>query len=193
MSNEDKHQKEVLLRLVNEAVKQDSSLREQFNIGDKFRFIRDRLLALQKHIEESLASLKDESEETAQIIAEDEVLVYVYLYNSQGDVITTWQKMLNPVVFYEYSINRPIYREKADVDAYIRTKPNKLHHAYITIAVKRKDLMVASGAEDYKDSLGNVLIRVREGAFKSSRMMAFTHNQLDYSVNQEGVLIKKSN
>ena len=56
-----KEDKEKLLKLVKDAIKQDESLREQFQIGDKFRFIRDRLHALLTRVEENFVTAEEES------------------------------------------------------------------------------------------------------------------------------------
>ena len=105
-------QKEKLLQLIREAVQQDTELRGKFQIGDKFRFIRDRLNALLATLEESLAEIQQKSEKKVETITGHETLVYVYLYNAQGIVMQTWQKMLNAAVLYEYSVNRPIYSDR---------------------------------------------------------------------------------
>lgn len=191
MPIENKTEREELLRLVREAVEKDSELRETYLIGDKFRFIRDRLKALQARIEESLTQIQKQEDDKADKILEDETLVYVYLYNAQGMTIQTWQKMLRPKVFYEYSINRPIYAEKSQIDSFIRGKANKAQHGYLTIAVKKDDILKPTDSDKTKDAIGGQLIRVREGALHPDRLFTFTQGGNEYVLNEEGEIIKK--
>src|SRR3990167_9684781 len=104
------------------------------------------------------------------------MLVYVYLFNAHGLNFSSWQKMLSPSVFYEYSVNRPIYGEKAHVEAVIRNKTNKAQHGYLTIAVKKE--LISS--ESSKDALGNPLIKVKEGGLKIERLICFFHHNHEY-------------
>src|SRR5687767_11916996 len=101
MPDEDKEKRDELLKLVRDAVLKDKELRDQYSIGDKFRFIRDRLHALQSRIEENVAVLTKQVEERTDKAQADEILVYVYVFNAQGSILKTWAKMLNPAVFYE--------------------------------------------------------------------------------------------
>ncbi|WP_172621964.1 type IVB secretion system protein IcmQ [Aquicella lusitana] len=190
MPNNNAEQREKLLKLVRDAVEQDKMLREQYQIGDKFRFIRDRLHALLARIEESVAISQKESEIKADKLAEDEELVYVYLYNAQGLALQSWQKMLNPAVFYEYSVNRPIYTDRSAIDAFIRSKTNKAQHGYITVAVKKSNILKIQDAS-LKDPIGNPLVKVKEGSLSPGRMFAFTHNGQNYILDEEGKIVPK--
>lgn len=191
MSNANKEQNEKLLQLVRDAVQHDKELRDKHQIGDKFRFIRDRLNALLLNVEESVNEIAQSSAPITRQMSEDEVLVYVYLYNAQGMTFSTWQKMLIPSVFYEYSVNRPVYTEHAHIQAFLRSRTNKQQHAYLTIAVKKQDILPAAEGEVAQDSHGNPLVKVREGALRFDRLFTFTHNERQYTVNAEGEVVKK--
>lgn len=190
MQNENNHsKKETLLQLLRDAVQQDSELRTNYQVGEKFRFIRDRLNALLVYLEEHVAESHKMKEEKQDVIMEHEMLIYVYLYNAQGIVLQTWQKMLNPSVFYEHSVNRPIYTDKAHIDAFIRSKPNRVQHGYITIAMPKESVLKT--AEPLKDTIGHPVIKIKEGTLQFNRLIAFTHNGHDYTVSATGALIKK--
>jgi hypothetical protein len=186
-----KEQKEKMLQLIRDAVRQDSELRGQFQIGDKFRFIRDRLNALLQHLEESLAEIQQKNEKKEDTVTEHETLVYVYLYNAQGIVLQTWNKMLNPSVLQEYSVNRPIYSDKSHVEAFIRSKPNKVQHAYLTVAIPKQAVTTPASAETVKDATGNPLIKIKEGSLQFNRLIAFSHGGNDYMIGASGELTKK--
>lgn len=191
MPIEEKNEKEVVLTVVRNAVQKDAELREKYLIGEKFRFIRDRLQALQTRIEESLSQIQKKEEKRSDQILEDETVVYVYLFNSQGMNIKTWEKMLNPSVFYEYSINRPVYSDKSHIEAYIRSKSNKSQHGYIEFVIKKSELI--PGSEQTKDALGHTLIKVKEGSLKADRVRTFIHTEQAYLLNEEGQIVKKTN
>lgn len=188
MPNDAKNRKEQLLEIVRKAAQKDEELRLAYQVKDKFRFIRDRIHSLIARVEENLATLNVITDKKQRMLAADESLVYIYLFNAQGMNLQTWQKMLHPSVFYEHSVNRPIYGEKSFIDAIIRSKANKQQHAYITIAVKKNDILEQT--EIAKDLIGNPLIRVREGALHADRMMGFTHNNTEYTF-EEGIFNKK--
>lgn len=181
-------QKEVLLTLVRDVLAQDQTLRETHQIGEKFRFIRDRLAALVTKVEEALKTIAVDQSSQTLTLEEDEILVYIYLYNAQGLVFQTWQKMLNPAVFYEYSVNRPAYLQKEHIDEFIRGKTNKAQHAYLIIAVK-KDAVLQQ--DQMKDAMEHPLVKVKEGALKFHRFFSFMHNEHEYGVNGGGVIVKK--
>ena len=191
MAETDKEQKEQLLTLVREALRKDDELRKTYQVGDKFRFVRDRLQALQLRLEQSLA-LDKPAEETKGKIAEDEVVVYVHLFNAQGIKFPTWQKMLTPSVFYEYSVNRPIYTEKAGIEAFIRQKVNKAQHGFLTIVVKKSSILKANPENPLTDAVGQPLIKVKEGSLRFENFVSFTHNDHEYVLNKAGELINRS-
>lgn len=187
MQNDNKEQREKLLLLVRDAVQQDQKLREQYQIGDKFRFIRDRLTTLLMQVEEGLMSLQEESEKSNKTLGEDEIYVYVYLYNAQGITLKTWQKMLTPSVFYEYSVNRPIYINKAEIEALVRGKANKVQHGFLTVIIKKQDVL----SDQTKDAMGHSLVKVKEGSLHFDRFVSFTHNGQDYVLNEVGEIVMK--
>lgn len=191
MSSDNKELKDKLLSFVRNALQQDADLRGKFQIGDKFRFIRDRLSALQTRVKETFAQAQQETVQKRNQPAEDEVLVYVYLFNAQGLSLQTWRKMVHPSVFYEHSVNRPVYMDKTQIETMIRGKSNPVLHGYLTVAVKKSDV-IPKRDDSAKDSLGNPLIKIREGSLSSGGLMSFTHNGNVYDVNEEGELVMRA-
>lgn len=191
MPKDSKELKEKLLQLIHSAVSQDAKLRADLQIGDKFRFIRERLLALQQHIEMVMDTIKVEVVENKDELAEDEQLVYVYLFNAHGIDIKSWVKMVHPSVYYEHSVNRPIYAAKEHVEAVIRGKANRIQHGFLTIAMK-KAAILKQGDDAPKDNIGNPLLKIKEGSLKPERLISLTHNGHTYVVNENGGLEKVS-
>lgn len=180
---------EKLLLLARKAVEQDMQLREQYQIGHKFRFIHDRLKALLARVEENASSLKAEIAKDVKRIAEDETPVYVHLFNAQGAQIQKWQKFLLPTVFREYSVNRPIYTEKSQIEAFIKSRPNQMQHGYLTIVVKKANILMSQSP--LKDALDQPLIKVKEDSLRFEKLLSFTHNNHHYGVTKTGELMPK--
>lgn len=187
----EKDQKQRLVKLVRDAVLRDKNLRDKYQIGDKFRFIRDRLQSLLERLEKH-AQLEDEEEKKLHVdLAEDEAVVYAYLYNAHGLTFKTWQNMMTQKNFYEYSVNRPIYLEKSHVEALLRTKSNKAQHGYLVVAIKKKDILRPVSASSPKDANDNPVIKVKEGALRIEKLISFNHNLQEYILDSEGKIIKK--
>lgn len=181
-----------VLELIQKAITTDVQLREKYQIANKFRFVQDRLQKILEKLENNLL-LEEESQskESARVKQDDEMVVFVYLFNAHGLNLTSWQKMLIPRVFYEYSINRPIYISKTHVELLLKSKSNKAHHGYLTIAVKANDIIQALEDASLKDAMGNPLVKVKEGSLHIKNVIAFTFNGHDYEVNERGELLKK--
>jgi intracellular multiplication protein IcmQ len=189
MSVDNIKQKQKLVELVRDAITRDQALREKYQMGDKFRFVRDRLHALLDQLEKHVEHIEQEEKKSEVTAGEDETLVYIYLYNSHGASLNTWINMLTPKLFYEYSVNRPIYLEKAPAEALIRSKSNPIQHAFLTVVIKQKDIIQNENIP--KDILGNQVVKVKEGSLRFERLLAITHNNQDYNLSVQGTLVKK--
>lgn len=177
-----------LIALIRKIIEKDNALRMKYEISNKFRFVSDRLQGLLDQLEaEAAKALISEKTKSGATLESDETLVYVHLYNANGLNFKTWKNMMIPKVFYEYSINRPIYAEKLQIDAFIRGKTGQAQHGYLTMAVKSSDVLTG----ELKDPIGNRLIKVKEGSLRFDKLIKFTHNNQDYEVNKEGELVKK--
>lgn len=178
--------KEKVLELVRKAIEQDEELRKKYGIGDKFRFVRDRLRQLSEAIEAELKTKVVVQDDTKREVMPDQRLVYVYLYNTHGSHFRSWQNMLSPDLFYEYSVNRPIYPDLKSLQRLLKTKENKLQHAFLAVAVSKSDIIETAA----QDGLGQPLLKVKEGSLHFDNLISFTHNEQDYVLNSEGLLIK---
>lgn len=185
MTNPDNGEKsQQLLDLMRKAILQDNQLREKYEVGDKFRFVRERLHLLLQTLEQETAQLTEKSKKTFKDILPGEVPVFVYLYNANGLVLKSWQNMLNPKVFYEYSVNRPIYADKSSVENYLRFKANKNQHAYLTVAIKSEDLLTKPDE--------NGIVKIKEGALHMDKVLEFTHNDQSFLLSESGDLVNKN-
>ncbi len=177
-----------LITLLEKTIEKDNVLRVKYEVTNKFRFVSDRLKTLLEQLETDAAGMMlSEKAKAGAVLENDETLVYVHLYNANGLNFKTWKNMMIAKVFYEYSVNRPIYVEKSQIDAFIRGKAVQAQHGYLTMAVKSADVLTG----ELKDGMGHRIIKVKEGSLRLDKLMAFTHNDHEYSVNAEGELVKK--
>ncbi len=192
MSMEDEVQEyEKLIQLIRETIQHDKDLRAKYDVAEKFRFVRDRLEGLLTHLEEQAKVLRGEEKTVRhEEDATGKILAYVYLYNAQGAVLRSWLTLLTPRVFYEYSVNRPIYNEKNSIESLIRSKPNKQQHAYLTVKINQNDILSLPESAP-KDALGSALGKIREGSLRFENLVAFTHNGQDYGLSLQGEFVKK--
>jgi hypothetical protein len=181
---------EKLIQLIRDLIQQDSGLREKYAVAEKFRFVRDRLNGLLTHLEEQARVLKGTQPVTQdKDDSAEKTVVYVYLYNAQGAVLRTWLTLLTPRVFYEYSINRPVYSQKNEIESMIRAKSNKQQHGYLAVKINKGDVLPTNVAP--VDAAGNALLKIREGSLRFENLVVFSHNGHDYVLSAQGELVKK--
>jgi len=192
--NDEREQLDKLIGLIQEAIQRDEQLRQTHQVGEKFRFIRDRLQALLENIQKETVVKEKEVKQKPEVKAEeDELLVYIHLYNAQGMLVRTWQSMITPKAFFDFSVNRPLYQDKTQIEAFIRSKANKAQHAYLTVAMKKDRILPTSSHEEpAKDTLGNPLLKIKEGSLHYERVVSFVHNEQTYTFSEEGELIKRT-
>ena len=184
-------QERKALELVREAIKHDEELRAKYEVGTKFRFVQDRLHTLAAQLEADLQQVTNViQEKVSRAAGADEKHVYVYLYNAHGINLRTWQSLLLPKLFYEFSVNRPLYADKAHIISFLRSRASQVQHGFLTVVVKASDI-IQPISKAPADVTGNPLIKVKEGTIRFENLISFTHNGHEYSVNEQGELIKK--
>ena len=188
LTTDSAEQQRVLSTLIDELIKKDEALREQHQAKNKFQFLHHALQALLEETR-ALSVVHAEAAKIASGPSENDAPVYVHLYNTNGIDLDSWKNLFTPAIFYEHSINRPIYQEKTQIEAFITTKPNRNQHGYLTIIVTRGDIIPMP---IQKDASGSPLIKVKEGSLSFNKEVLFTHNGLTYVVQPNGELIKKN-
>ncbi|OGT55180.1 MAG: hypothetical protein A3F43_01810 [Gammaproteobacteria bacterium RIFCSPHIGHO2_12_FULL_42_10] len=174
--------------IIDGVIARDQALRTEHQIADKFRFIQDCLQRAQKDIT-TLVDPNAKQTKQAEKPTEDEVPVYVYLFNAQGVQLDTWIKMLSPGTFYDHSINRPIYQEAAHIEGFIKRKSDPMQHAYLIIRVNKKDIIETNVR---KDAYDYPLIRVKEGSLLFRKRVSLTHHGHTYLIGDAGELKEKT-
>jgi hypothetical protein len=183
---------EKMHALLNSAIEHEKILRQKYDIGVRFHVLRSQLQATLDEFEKELATIQQQ-ENSSHIknnlrkqVAEDETLVYVYLFNSNGNKIKTWENLLLPSALQDHSVNRPIYTDLAHAQEVLRTRFPKDQHAYFEAIVKKSDIL--TGEEEITDNYQHPLVRLKEGALTIDRLRRFHHKNQDYRI-ENGELI----
>ena len=174
---DDKERKRELYRGVESFVNKEKELRKQFGIGDRYKAISSRLEALQKYVHEAVSLPQEDvtSERASPALSEGQQYVFVHLFNNKGKVLSRWEVMLSPRQLAECSVNRPIYAEQKQVEAYIRSRPNDDEHAFLMLKIEKSDVLQSDEATDNYDPLGHPLLKLKEGALKEHGLIYFFH------------------
>ena len=174
-------QKLQLLNYIKGLVKQEAALRRKYEIGDHYRAVANQFKAMLAYTEESLDFSEEELDKLAQtkdVLGPNQQFVYVYLFNARGKMMSRWANILSPRNLVEYSVNRPIYAEEAQVKAYIRSRPQSDEHAYIIVKVEKTGVL----AEQQSDVLGQPLLKLKEKALQIENLVTFIYKDEGYQL-----------
>lgn len=189
----EQEKKVKLLNYVRELVKEEEELRQKHNIGDDYRSISNRFKALlayvEGHVDESGDALANIAQSNANL-AEGQQYVYVYLFNAQGRILSRWVPMFSPRNFSEYSVNRPIYQEEDQVQAYIRSRSNDDAHAYLVMKVNKSDVVSSPEQAHYHDAIGQPLLKLKEKSLMAENLVVFVYKGDRYRVSNGQLILE---
>ncbi len=188
----DKAQKEreqhaKLIALIQTVVHHDDVLREKYDIGDKFYFVRRDIASLLSEFTSRYQPAENDThhqQKISELATVPTQPVYVYLYNAQGMVLRSWAALMTPKALYEHSVNRPIYLNQGEAEELLRGKSNPAQHAILTVQVFSDDILLPTQPDILR-------VKVREGALRVEHIISLRHNGSDYKVNAQGELIEK--
>lgn len=183
---------EELLKELGNIVEIEQDLRERCGVGVRFKVIREQLQnILQKYTKKIGQSQRfgKDLKEKPDVLLQDEMLVYVYLFNAQGAILKNWENLLLPKALIDHSVNRPIYVDRQDIEEMLRAKQNKTQHAYLIIAIKKQNVLQTEQNKELKDQYGFPLLRIKQGALDMAKIKKFIHNEHEYKVTDKGALV----
>lgn len=155
--------------------------------GKRIQDLRTRLVTdFQLEDEMTAAAIKEPLSQYT--IPANYTLVYVAVYQAAGANIKKWEVLLNSLE--NYLSGRPIYKNEADVKAFIRAKENQQNDGYIEVAVETKDILNAAASKPLLDRAGRELLMVKDHAIKSNNILRFMHISGEY-LFKDGLLVKK--
>lgn len=123
----------------------------------------------------------------SKALEEDEVEVYISLFQSDGYNMNKWAVQLRSLD--RYIIGRPIYKNEEDVQKRIRLRSSTINEAYVTVVIKKSDIQMDSDKSSLKDQFDLPLLSLKEAAVRNGRIVAFMLHDIRYSY-VEGQLIK---
>lgn len=175
--------------IIKKTVDQEDILRKKYEIGARFNVIRTQLASLLTEVEEHVRiNLPKTPVPTETIVDTTTTLIYVSLFNFQGDKLNTWGKLLNAQALFDHSVNRPIYSSQEDIDTMLRSKANKNQQAYIEVRIKKDDILTTDSVNAFTDPFGYPLLRIKQGALKVENIQAFFYMSKKYRVGSDGSL-----
>lgn len=118
---------------------------------------------------------------------ENEVEVYISLFQSDGYNISKWAMQLRSLD--RYVVGRPVYKNEADVKKRIRLRNAAANEAYVAVIVKKMDVQSDPFTAPLKDQFDHPLLLLKETALKHGRIVAFVHQGMRYYF-VEGQLVK---
>jgi len=111
-------------------------------------------------------------------IGEDETILYVSLFQSQGMDLRRWELQLSSID--RYLLGRPIYFEKEDVERAIRIKAIQTAEAYCALAVKKEWILNDALRPPRLDRNGRPLVNIKPGKICADHIREFVHQGKRY-------------
>lgn len=147
-------------------------------------FLRNTLKPL-KEIREQAIALKKEATMTVaekqialRTLEEDEMLVYISIFQSEGHNLRKWELQLSSL--RSHLLGRPVYEKEEDVVKVIRQKLVKISEAFVVVAVKKADIQSFAYQAERVDRFGNPLLTLKDTAVKSENIFEFVHQDQRY-------------
>ncbi len=175
-------------QIIQEAVNIEHQLRQNHDIGVRFNILKTQLESLSNKVDNEISAKEHKPKinaKNANELAEDETLIYVCLFNAQGQALRSWQNLLLPKALYDHSVNRPIYANQSEIEEMLHNKTNKNQNAYFSIAVKKADIMADENTTTLHDPNGFPLLRLKQGALKNGKIKLFIHNGIAYRIDKK--------
>ena len=188
----EKKRNREIIELVRQAIADDKQRRQQFKVGDKYSFISENLNSILRNLEANLDV--SEQAEAVQLppwhreLADNERVVYIYLYNAQGKNPKVWQQLLSRKSMNEYSFSRPIYTKREHVEKILKSRDHCANHAFISVVVKKNHIIDSP----LTDNFGNPRVRLLEGSLDADNIVEFVHREREYYRDSRARLLLKS-
>lgn len=152
-------------------------------MGKKFEQIRDEF---NYSVGIAPSNLKNNSSSSEQVsLKDDQVEVYISVYNSQGDDLGNWARIIDNLT--RQSVSRPTYLKVNEVKEMIRSKLNLDNEGYVSLHVLKTDLNSMAKESLPKDKLGNSLVLLKERIIEQNKIKKFHHNSGTYEY-KKGIL-----
>ncbi len=154
--------------------------RGDWQTGLFFRAANERWQTLEQQVQGSLVGLLQaaaaaESRQKVQPKRSKNATmpIYIYLYQADGHNIRVWQQAIFSLS--NQSVNRPIYKNEADVKQLIDSRSDPHNHAYVIVLIDENDVVQASRGKPRQDKYGHELLTLSERAIKLENIDQIVH------------------
>lgn len=139
------------------------------------------LLAIKADAVAELSELQQKATQKSVTItaaADNEVEVYISLFQSDGYNINKWAMQVRSLD--RYMVGRPVYQQETDVEKRIRLRNAGANEAYVAVIIKKTDIQADPFSAPLKDQFDHPLLLLKETALKKGRIRAFVHQGTHY-------------
>lgn len=157
-------------------------------IGKKLRQMRDNLA-------EKVDKFEDNSESSlgflsSKLAMENSLVeVFVGLYSIEGVKLQSWEKIVANL--RRQIVSRPVYASKDEIVSIIKSKEKKINEAYVSIFVKKEDILQLREDKRPVDKLGQTMLVLKDDAIALENINFFVHMSVSYRYFR-GRLVKVS-
>lgn len=158
------------------------------NIKKKLQDIYDKYQAQYLSSVEAATHLSGVVQEAAKEITVPEgyVELFVSIYNSAGENILAWEKIIKNLV--NQFVPRPIYRSEDAIRTLIRSKINKSNEGYIAVWVGETKLIEIPGGKALQDKFGNQLFLIKDRSINAENIKRFMHGSGRYKYKDKKLI-----
>lgn len=128
--------------------------------------------------QQAMATAGSEEKYKLRPLSEEEMLVYISIFQSVGDDLAGWA--LQIASLRSHLLGRPVYTNEVDVRKVLRQKLLTDSEAYVVVAIKRTDIEDSIHQFDRVDRYGNSLLTLKETAVKTTNIFEFVHHNKRY-------------
>ncbi|EDP46497.1 Dot/Icm secretion system protein IcmQ [Rickettsiella grylli] len=113
-------------------------------------------------------------------IEEQNIELYIALYQSQGCNMNKWQEVVLSLT--NYTMGRRIYDNETDVKAAVRLSDRNLNHAYVVVSVPRDAIFEDTTESLRTDREGRQLVSLRPKAIQIKNINRLVHATGEYKM-----------
>jgi intracellular multiplication protein IcmQ len=139
---------------------------------DESLFLRNTLKPLREALDQANTVREEltgqdnvsEQELTELSLKDNEVLVYITLYQAGGSELSRWEMQLRSLASVLQS--RPIYEQEEDVAKVVRKSMTLNSQGYVSVAVDKDAIIRSDGDDPRCDQYGSELLMINEGSIR---------------------------
>lgn len=121
-------------------------------------------------------------------LEENEIKVYVSLYQAEGHDMQKWEGQIRSI--HAYMAGRPIYKSEEEVKTVIRQKLLQISEAYAVAVIDKSKILANEFSMKKVDRQGFELMTIELGALSFANVIEFVHLGRRYSFYNQRLVLK---